>query len=71
MHAPLYDLMVRSYDVLKDHPVNLERIRCGKRPANSIWLWGEGVRANLDPFLEKYGLHASMISAVDLLKGDR
>ena len=67
--APLYDLMVRSYDVLKDHPVNLERIRQGKRPANSIWLWGEGVRANLDPFYEKYGLHGSMISAVDLLKG--
>jgi 2,3-bisphosphoglycerate-independent phosphoglycerate mutase len=67
--APLYDLMVRSYDVLKSHPVNLERIRNGKRPANSIWLWGEGVRANLDPFVEKYGLHGSMISAVDLLKG--
>lgn len=67
--APLYDLMVRSYAVLKDHPVNLARIRRGKRPANSIWLWGEGIRANLDPFVEKYGLKGSMISAVDLLKG--
>lgn len=65
----LYDLMVRSYDLLKNHPVNLERIKQGKRPANSIWLWGEGVRANLDNFFEKFGLHGSMISAVDLLKG--
>ncbi len=67
--APLYDLMVRSYDVLKDHPVNKARIAAGRKPANSIWLWGEGVRAALDPFEKKYGLRASMISAVDLLKG--
>ncbi len=67
--AKLYDLMVKSYDLLKDHPVNLERIRNGKRPANSIWLWGEGTRALLDDFKEKYGLKGSMISAVDLLKG--
>ncbi len=67
--AKLYDLMVKSYELLKDHPLNLERIRNGKRPANSIWLWGEGVRAQLDDFYEKYGLRGSMISAVDLLKG--
>lgn len=67
--AKLYDLMVKSYDLLKDHPVNQARIARGKRPANSIWLWGEGVRAQLDDFFEKYGLHGSMISAVDLLKG--
>ncbi len=65
----LYDLMKKSYDLLKDHPLNLERIKNGKRPANSIWLWGEGVRAQLDDFKEKYGLKGSMISAVDLLKG--
>lgn len=65
----LYALMKKSYDLLKDHPLNLERIKNGKRPANSIWLWGEGVRAQLDDFKEKYGLQASMISAVDLLKG--
>lgn len=65
----LYDLMVKSYDLLKNHPVNLARVEKGLRPANSIWLWGEGVRANLDNFKEKYGLKGSMISAVDLLKG--
>jgi 2,3-bisphosphoglycerate-independent phosphoglycerate mutase len=65
----LYNLMKKSYDLLKDHPVNKARIERGQRPANSIWLWGEGVRANLDDFKEKYGLSGSMISAVDLLKG--
>ncbi len=65
----LYELMVKSYDLLKDHPVNKARIEKGLRPANSMWLWGEGVRASLTPFKQKYGLNASMISAVDLLKG--
>ncbi len=65
----LLELMEKSYELLKDHPVNLARIERGKRPANSIWLWGEGVRAELDDFTEKYGLRGSMISAVDLLKG--
>lgn len=65
----LLDLMKRSYDLLKDHPVNKARIARGKRPANSIWLWGEGKRAELTPFKEKYGVSGAMISAVDLLKG--
>lgn len=65
----LYDLMKKSYDLLKDHPVNKARVERGLRPANSIWLWGEGVRANLENFKEKFGVKASMISAVDLLKG--
>lgn len=65
----LYDMMVKSYDLLKDHPVNKARIAKGKRPANSMWFWGEGVRKALMPFEEKYGLKGSIISAVDLLKG--
>ena len=65
----LIDMMKRSYDLLKDHPVNKAREARGKRPANSIWLWGEGKRAELTPFKEKYGVSGAMISAVDLLKG--
>lgn len=65
----LYDLMKKSYDLLKDHPVNQARIARGKRPANSIWLWGEGTKPLLDNFSEKFGINGSMISAVDLLKG--
>lgn len=67
--APLYDLMKKSYDLLKDHPINLKRVADGKRPANSIWLWGEGMKPRLDSFEKKFGIKASMISAVDLLKG--
>ena len=67
--APLYDLMKKSYDLLKDHPVNLKRVAEGKNPANSIWLWGEGMKPRLDSFEKKFGIKASMISAVDLLKG--
>jgi 2,3-bisphosphoglycerate-independent phosphoglycerate mutase len=67
--AELYALMKKSYDLLKDHPVNLKRIEEGKRPANSCWFWGEGTKPQLSDFTEKTGLKGSMISAVDLLKG--
>ncbi|MBQ8539783.1 MAG: cofactor-independent phosphoglycerate mutase [Ruminococcus sp.] len=67
--AQLYDMMKKSYELLKDHPVNIERIKRGKRPANSIWLWGEGTKPALDSFEEKFNKKGSMISAVDLLKG--
>lgn len=65
----LYSLMVKSFDLLKNHPANLNRIKNGKRPANSIWLWGEGTKPKLDSFKEKFGKNGSIISAVDLLKG--
>lgn len=65
----LLEMMKRSYDLLKDHPVNIKRIDRGQRPANSLWFWGEGVRKDLMPFEKKYGLKGAMISAVDLLKG--
>ncbi len=65
----LIEMMKKSYELLKNHPVNLKRIEKGLRPANSIWFWGEGVRKELTPFKEKYGKSAAMISAVDLLKG--
>ena len=66
---PLYELMKKSYELLSKHPINLDRMRRNLRPANSIWLWGNGKRAELPSFKEKYGVEASMISAVDLLKG--
>lgn len=65
----LIELMKKSYDILKDHPVNLRRIQKGERPANSIWLWGEGRKPSLENFKEKFGVSACVISAVDLLKG--
>lgn len=65
----LFAMMKKSYELLKEHPVNKAREKRGLRPANCIWLWGEGVRANLENFYESHKLKASMISAVDLLKG--
>ena len=67
--AKLYDMMKRANKLLENHPLNLERIEKGLRPANGIWFWGEGVRKPLDSFEKKYGLKGAMISAVDLLKG--
>ena len=66
---PLIDLMKKSYNILKDHPVNKARAARGKRPANSIWLWGEGRRPELQNFKEKNGVSGGVVSAVDLLKG--
>lgn len=65
----LLDFMKKSEKILKNHPVNLERIKKGKRPATSIWIWGEGTKPQLEDFHEKYGLKGSVISAVDLIKG--
>ncbi len=67
--AELISMMKKSYDVLKDHPVNKKRIAEGKRPGNSIWLWGEGNKPILPTFESLYGIKGSVISAVDLLKG--
>ena len=59
----------RSYEILKNHPVNLERKAKGLNPANSFWFWGAGTRPALSSFEEKYHKKGVMISAVDLLKG--
>jgi 2,3-bisphosphoglycerate-independent phosphoglycerate mutase len=65
----LIETMNRALAVLRDHPVNRDRVRQGKPPANSLWLWGQGKAPRLTPFKDRYGLSGSMISAVDLMKG--
>ncbi len=65
----LYDMMKKSYDILVNHPINIERKKKGLHPANSCWFWGAGTKPSLSPFEEKTHLKGAMISAVDLLKG--
>lgn len=65
----LLELLKRSNEILKAHPVNQKRIKEGKNPATSLWFWGEGTKPGIANFKERYGLAGSVISAVDLLKG--
>ena len=67
---PLFrDMMEKSFEVLNNHPLNLQRASEGKNKANSLWFWGAGTKPSLQNFKEKTGLSGAMISAVDLLKG--
>ena len=59
----------RSYEILKDHPLNQERKAKGLNPANSFWFWGAGTRPALSSFWDAHHKKGVMISAVDLLKG--
>jgi len=66
----LRELMQRSEKVLRDHPINAERVARGDIPATTIWLfWGSGQVPEMPPFRKSYGLNAALTSGVDLLKG--
>ncbi len=65
----LRNMMKKSYEILKDHPINIERKKQGLNPANCCWFWGAGTKPMLSSFEEKTGKKGMMISAVDLLKG--
>ena len=67
--ADLRRMMEESYQILKDHPLNIERKKKGLNPANCCWFWGAGTKPALSRFEEKTGKKGLMISAVDLLKG--
>jgi 2,3-bisphosphoglycerate-independent phosphoglycerate mutase len=67
--AIFIELIKKSTEILKDHPVNIERVKNGKRPANAVWFWGKGTKPKLENFESKYHLKAAMISATDLLRG--
>lgn len=69
MAQDIRDLMLMSYDILKDHPVNRQRMAEGKLPANMIWPWGAATAMELPSFQEKYGHYGSVVSAVPLVWG--
>ncbi len=65
----LRELMMKSIVLLEDHPVNRKRVEAGRKPANSIWLWGQGKKPQLPTYKDKYGISGAIVSAVDLAKG--
>jgi len=69
LQSGLGDIIARARLILLDHEVNRQRVAAGKKPANSIWLWGQGKAPAMPTLSEKFGVSGSLISAVDLLKG--
>lgn len=65
----LFKLVKKAGELLKNHPVNMKRTAKGLKPANAIWLWGEGRKPAIESFNDKYGITGAVISAVDLVKG--
>lgn len=65
----LKEIIFRSLEILKEHPVNQKRKKSGKNPANAIWLWGQGKAITLPSIEKKYGLKGAVIAGVDLIKG--
>jgi 2,3-bisphosphoglycerate-independent phosphoglycerate mutase len=65
----LRDMILGSRSILLQHPVNLARVKAGKRPGNLIWPWGGGKKPSMPTLKEKFGIKGAVISAVDLVKG--
>jgi 2,3-bisphosphoglycerate-independent phosphoglycerate mutase len=63
------NIMLQSKKTLENHPINQKRKDEGKKPANMVWLWGQGLKPSLPKFNDIYGLNGSVITGVDLLKG--
>lgn len=68
-HEQFLDMMRKSNQLLSEHPVNIKRKEKGLRPANSIWLWGQGRKMSLPSFQERHGIRGAVVTAVDLIKG--
>ncbi|MHA2131357.1 MAG: cofactor-independent phosphoglycerate mutase [Promethearchaeota archaeon] len=65
----LREKILHSKKILESHPINISRIKAGKKPGNMIWPWSGGKKPSLESFQKRYGLNAAVISAVDLVKG--
>jgi len=68
-YPELRNFIDKSSIILNNHPLNKERVRQGKLPANGVWLWGEGKAPSMTTLLQNFGITGALISAVDLLKG--
>ncbi len=67
--ATLNRMIFDSKKILKDHPVNVNRVALGKRPGNMIWPWGQGKKPSIPTLQEKCGISGAVISAVDVVNG--
>ncbi|MCL2159256.1 MAG: cofactor-independent phosphoglycerate mutase [Oscillospiraceae bacterium] len=67
--GPYLKLLKKSHEILKDHPINIQRRENGKKTANSIWLWSPGATPTMPDFKSKHGLGGSVVAAVDLICG--
>jgi len=65
----LKEMMKKSYDILRNHPINVARKERGLRPGNSIWFWGAGTKPKLTSYEDNFGKKAALFSPVDLLRG--
>ncbi len=65
----LIDIMKAAAEILSTHPLNRERIEEGHKPANGVWLWGQGKPFDLPSFRQRYGLNGAVVAAVELVKG--
>lgn len=65
----LRELMEASHVILRDHPINLERLASGKNPANCIWLWGEGRAIPWPALAERFQVAGAVVSTSDVHRG--
>ena len=65
----LLELMRASEPILADDPINKKRRAEQRRPATTIWLWGQGRAPKLPPLTERFGIKGGVISAVDIIHG--
>lgn len=63
------ELMEKSQQILADCDINKVRSDLQENPVSSIWLWGQGKRAQMESFKDKYGISGAAITAVDLVRG--
>ncbi len=65
----LIDLMARSQQLFTNHDINKVRKDLGENQVSSIWLWGQGKKAQMEHFQKRFGLKGATITAVDLVRG--
>jgi len=65
----LIDLMARSQQLFTNHDINKVRRDLGENQVSSIWLWGQGKKAQMERFQKRFGIRGAAITAVDLVRG--